>query len=239
MPSVYRGSPYTFEVHFQDGAGNLVAAVNARITISDPLNVQVIVDAAPTANPNVGIYQFAWTPAVNALLGNWEGAWQGVVSGQGLGPLSEIVQVIPVGAILAAPSSSYTYDLTTPTGKVRMYIDDRDMSSVSLSIPLEQRSAIFSDEEIGIFLADSSTDVLYASARALMTIAVNRQLLVQSRRIGKTMVDYGSARRDLVAQAKELISLAASQPADGLAEMGYTDFATRRIVTNVVLRLNR
>ena len=239
MPaSVYRGSPYTFEVHFQNGVGDLVAASNPRITISDPLNVQVIVDAAPSANPATGIYQYVWTPAINAAIGNWSGSWQGTVSAQGLGPLDEIVQVLPVGAILPAPSSSYTYDLGSTTGRVRVYIDDRDMTSVSLSIPLEQRSAIFTDEEIGIFLTDSGGDVMYASARALMTIAGNRQLLVQSRRIGKTHVDFGSARRDLMAQAKELIALAVSQPVDGLAEIGYTDFAMRRIATNAYLRRN-
>jgi hypothetical protein len=112
------------------------------------------------------------------------------------------------------------------------------MSSVSTSLPLEQRSAIFTDEEIEEFLALSANDVLRAAAKGLVTIAGNRSLLVQSRRVGKAELDYGSVRKDLLAQADALITQSIQQPADGYVEQIWDDYGMRRLVTNTQLRQN-
>lgn len=117
-----------------------------------------------------------------------------------------------------------------------MYIDDRDISSVSLTLPMEQRSAIFTDEEISALLSQCGQDVMYSSALALITISGNRQLLVQSRRIGKTVVDYGQVRKSMQDQAFALIQLSNMQPADALAEVAWNDFDFRQILLNVQLR---
>jgi hypothetical protein len=131
----------------------------------------------------------------------------------------------------------YTYDPATDRGKVRLYIDDRDVSSVAPTTPLDQRSAIFEDAELDMLLA-AHGGVLRASAAALRIIAANRTLLVRSRKVGDTSVDYGDAADRLMKLATEYESKADKEeggdesPADAIVEQGWSDFAERRIVTN-------
>ena len=84
--------------------------------------------------------------------------------------------------------------------------------------------------------ADCMNDVMYTAARALVTISGNRQLLVRTRRIGKTVVDYGNAAENLREQAMQLIKMSNMQPADALAEISWTDPAFRQILVNAQLR---
>lgn len=235
MDSVIRGNTIVREAHFYlDGV--LADPVLPRVTIRDSQGVAQVTDATPT-RIGTGIYQYAYAVPLNALLGNWASEWQGTVGGQPVGPSSDdFFAVLPVGSVAPVPSSSYTYNLATNVGVVRLFIDDRDMSSVSTSLPLEQRSAIFTDEEIQEFLDLSGQDALRASAKALITIAGNRSLLVQSRRVGKADLDYGPVRKDLLAQADALVKEAISVPADAYAEQVWDDFSLRRILQNVVLR---
>lgn len=129
--------------------------------------------------------------------------------------------------------ATYTYDPANDLGKVRMYIDDRDLTRTADTVPYAQRSAIFSDEEINAFLTAAGGNVHYAAALALTTIAGNRQLLVMSRRIGRTTIDFGNVRRDLLAQARELLKISQDlnggvfAPADGVAEIAYNSFVLR------------
>lgn len=159
------------------------------------------------------------------------GAVEGVVEGS--------LSVTP--SMVAASTPVYTYDLATDIGKVRLNVDDRDFSRIDPSLPGERRSAIWTDAELQAFL-DASTDVHSATAAALRMLANSRALLVQSRRIGETQVDYGSVRSDLMkaADAYERLSDEASggalAPADGIAEIGWDDFSTRRIIVNQALR---
>jgi len=169
--------------------------------------------------------------------------WYDIQLTDGMGNISTPISgVFAVSqSITTAPSgtafgSTYTYDLNSAVGQVRMYIDDRDMSRVDAGIPLEQRSAIFSNPEIQVFLNNNVQDVMYAAAQALITISGNRQLLVQSRRIGKTAVDYGQVRISLQAQAAALIRMSNMKPADALAEISYTDANFRMILINAQLR---
>jgi hypothetical protein len=237
MDSVIRGNPITREVHFFLD-GDLTDPSLPRITIRDPLGVAQVSDATPT-RIGVGIYQYTYAVDLGAPIGTWTSEWSGIIAAQSLGPTTDdYFGVLPVGAIAPVPSSTYTYNLATSTGVVRMLIDDRDMSSVSTSLPLEQRSAIFADEEIDQFLGLSGQDVLRAAAKGLITIAGNRSLLVQSRKVGKGELDFGSARKDLLAQAAALVAESISQPADGYVEQVWDDFSLRRIITNVQLRQN-
>jgi hypothetical protein len=130
-------------------------------------------------------------------------------------------------------ATTYTYDTTTAIGQVRLLIDDRDMSSISLATPLEQRSVIFSDEELAVFLVMEGDSVLAGAARALETMATNRMLFVVSRRMGRTSVDYGGIRTDLLKMAAELRQQAVAgsgAPSDGIVEAAWTDFAMRDII---------
>lgn len=137
---------------------------------------------------------------------------------------------------------TYTYDLSNAVGLVRFHTDDRDLSRVNESLALEQRSAVWSDEEIQAALDAVGGSVLRASARLLRVLAVNRNLLVQSRRIGKTDVDYGNVRRDLLDAAKMLEEQDANDtggahaPADGIAEQVWDDFSLRHVVVNAASR---
>jgi hypothetical protein len=234
MDAVIRGSTITREAHyFSDGV--LTDPSSPRVTIRDPQGIAQVQDAVPT-RISTGIYQYAYAVGGAALTGVWSALFQGTIGLASLGPTDDPFEVLPVGAIVPVSVPDYTYDLSTDTGIVRLLLDDRDMSSVSTSLPLEQRSAIFSDTEIGQFLTLSGNDVLRAAAKGLITIAGNRSLLVQSRKIGKGELDYGSVRKDLLAQAEALIAQSISQPADGIAEMIWDDFTMRRIVMNVALR---
>lgn len=232
--SVVRGDSITLEAHFKDGTGTLTDPVTPRVSILNPSNVAIVTNAVPT-RISTGIYQYAYAVDVAAPTGYWSVQWQGTVNGQAL-LSSESFQVLPAGTITPIYGGTYTYDLSSSIGKVRMYIDDRDLSSVSTSLPLEQRSAIFTDEEINAFLGQSGGDVMYASALGLITISGNRQLLVQSRRIGKTAVDYGEVRKSLQEQAKELIKMSNMVPADGMAEIAWNDATFRQIIVNAQLR---
>lgn len=233
-PSVVRGTSLILEAHYKDGTGTLADPTSPRISLYDPLNTVVINSATPV-RISTGIYQYTFACPIDAATGNWTAEWQGTVNAQAL-IATEIFVVLPVSSVTPIFNGSYTYDLGTSVGLVRMYIDDRDISSVDSNLPLEQRSAIFTDEEIEAFLAQSGQDVMYASALGLITISGNRQLLVQSRRIGKTAVDYGDVRKNLQEQAKELVKMANATPADGIAEINWDDFTYRRILYNAQLR---
>lgn len=236
MPqSVVRGNSITLEAQYKDGTGTLTDPTTPRISIFDPSNVAQITGAVPN-RLSTGVYQYIYAVSISAALGYWSAQWQGTINGQGL-ISSETFQVLPAGTITPIYGGAYTFDLATNTGQVRMYIDDRDLSSVNTSLPLEQRSAIFTDEEINTFLRQANNDVMYASALGLITISGNRQLLVQSRRIGKSVVDFGEVRKSLQAQAKALISMSNMQPADGIAEIDWNDFTLRQILLNTQLRM--
>lgn len=236
--SVIRGNATTQEGRYMlDGI--LTTPTQPRVTIRDSAGVVQLQDAIPT-QISTGIFQHTYVVPLDALLGNWQWEWSGTIAGQSPAPAIDITVILPIGAIVSPPSSTYTYNLSTDVGRVRLLTDDRDMTLVSLSLPLEQRSAIFTDEEIATFLADNGGNVYSAAAVALITIAGNRSLLVMRRNIGKTDVDYGSVRKDLLAQAEALQKQAAVSgtygPADGYAEINYDDFSLRRIIANAAIR---
>jgi len=233
MQSVIRGNSITLEAQYKDGTGAVSDPVAPTASIFDPSDVALVVDATPT-RMSTGIYRYAYIVGNTAPAGTWRIVWGGTVDNQAL-ISTEYFEVVLAGAIIPS-DATYTYSTGTSIGKVRMYIDDRDMSATSSLLPLEERSAIFSDEEINSMLSDCAGDVMYASARALTTISGNRQLLVRTRRIGKTVVDYGTATESLQKQAMQLILMSNMQPADALAEISWTDPAFRQILVNAQLR---
>jgi hypothetical protein len=234
MQSVIRGNNITLEAQYKDGTGTVQDPISPRVSIYNPINVAVVTNAVPS-RISTGIYQYTYTVGQSDPTGVWYAFWQGTVDGQPL-TATEYFEVEPVGSITPVVNGSYTYDLGTSVGKMRMYIDDRDLSATSSLLPLEERSAIFTDEELNAMLTDCANDVMYASARALVTISGNRQLLVQSRRIGKTVVDYGEVRKSLQDQATQLIKMSNMQPADALAEISWGDPSFRQILVNAQLR---
>jgi hypothetical protein len=235
VSSVIVGNSITLEAHYRlDGV--LTDPALPRVTIRDVNGVAQVTDATPTKLAT-GIYQYEYAVASNAPLGAWSAEWQGTISGQPLGPIAEYFTVLPVGYVTPTPSSSFTYNIATDVGKVRLYIDDRDMTNATTATPLERRSVIFTDEEVQTFIDVQGGDLNLAAAMALRTIANNRSLLVQRRQIGKTDVDYGTLRTDLLKSAQTFDDMAnIGGPADGVAEIVYDDFSLRRIVWNEQLR---
>lgn len=63
---------------------------------------------------------------------------------------------------------SFTYDLTTDLGKVRLLVNDVD-----------QANAVFTDDEINAFLALESGNVKRAAAQGIDTIADNEALVLK------------------------------------------------------------
>ncbi len=230
--SVIRGNSIAREARF-DLDGVLTDPALPLVTIRNPLGVAVVTGATPS-RIGTGIYQYAFACPIDAPLGIWQDEWSGVISGQSR-EATGYFEVLPVGAVAPVPSSTYTYNLATDVGRVRLLIQDHDMSLVSTSLPLEQRSAAFTDEEVQFFL-DTHGDVRMAAAGALRAWANSKQLIVIARRTGRTSVDYGSIRSDLLSMAKEYDRVAIEAPADGYAEQTWTDFALRQVLWNEYMR---
>jgi hypothetical protein len=187
---------------------------------------------SPTVDPAAApLYTAAVVPDV-------PGPWGYRFTGTGAySAVEEGVFVVRESAVLAG-APAYTYDLATLIGKLRLLVDDRDLSRVQPWVPMEQRSAIWTDAELQVFLDNNSEGVYLAAGEALTVLAGNRQLLVQSRRIADTTVDYGSIRSDLLKQAGEFRSIGygSAEPADGIAQHTWTDFNLRRVVTDTAMR---
>lgn len=231
MQSVVRGTSIDLDVRYEDGTGTLVDPTSPHVDLIDSNGSQFLMGAVP-ARMSLGLYRYVFACPLNAPLNTWTANWYGTFTGPvQIGPIPDYFTVLPVGAIVPILSGSYTYDPTSDVGYIRMAIDDRDLTEVSTLIPYEQRSAIFTDEEIGQVVA-ATGDRNYAIATLLTFIANNRSLLIQSRRVGRTEVNFGSIRADLLKTAQFFIDTANQTPADGYAEIAWTDFALRRIIIN-------
>jgi len=125
-------------------------------------------------------------------------------------------------------ADSYTYDVSTDAGEVRLLIADIDDSAVSPATARASRTMLFTDAEIAVFLARVSDNVSRAAARALLTIAASKALLAQR-------IAVEGLSRDTTAVAKELRELAATfdalgkeeqyEPADEIVGQDWTDDA--------------
>lgn len=187
--------------------------------------------APPIVRTSAGRFEADIVPDSGGL---WRYRWQGVGLADGAQDGQFWIEPSFVGP------DNYTYDPTTPTGEIRLYIDDHDFRHVADANP-RKRTAIFTDREINVFLTRAG-NTFGAAALALRTIAVNKALLVQRRQIGKTDVDYGQLRSDLLKAAKEyqdqavLIGEDYFAPADGIVEQNWNDFTFRDIAYNSQVR---
>lgn len=89
---------------------------------------------------------------------------------------------------------TWTYDLSTDVGKVRLRVSDTDPTR-----------KIMDNEEYEAFLAMAGNSVPLASAMALETIATNEVLCLKVVNLmGAIVTDAASAAKQLLAQAKTL-----------------------------------
>ena len=103
-----------------------------------------------------------------------------------------------------------TYDITDNVGKVRLITGDKDIAN-----------AVFTDEEIGIFLTAQSSDVNLASADLLEAWAASYATSADSEKIG----DYAYTQKivdKMLSLANRLRDTDTSKPYLTWAEMDLT-----------------
>lgn len=88
---------------------------------------------------------------------------------------------------------TFTYDVSTSTGKVRMLIPDRD-----------EQNVIFQDDEIQAFLSLNDSSVKRAAAEALETIASDQALTLKVISLMDLSTNGASLATALMARAKQL-----------------------------------
>jgi len=109
--------------------------------------------------------------------------------------------------------STYTYDITDNVGKVRLKIGDTDV--------LPETDAVFSDEEIEVFLANHSNDINLAAAEAARSWASKYATNAVQEKIG----DYSysqKAMENLLKLADNLEAVAAGTPVLEISDMDLT-----------------
>ncbi len=95
---------------------------------------------------------------------------------------------------------TWTYDLDTEVGKVRLLITDINVTMVGEDAP----GATFTDEEIKTFLALNGEEVRLAAAQALETIAADETLCSKYVKDHDVTVDGPKVAAELRAQAANL-----------------------------------
>lgn len=130
-------------------------------------------------------------------------------------------------------ADTFTYDLATDIGKVRLYSGDNDLSKTSGV--RTKWSCQFTDEELQVYLDDEGT-VNCAVAAALEAIASSKARLAHRKTMGDYTEDLTALAKELRAQAAEFRMKDLEAPADAVAEMANDDFSTREILRNQALR---
>jgi hypothetical protein len=88
---------------------------------------------------------------------------------------------------------TFSYDLTTNVGKVRLNIPDTAAAD-----------AIFTDEEIQAFLDQEMSNIFFASADACDVLATNQVYLLKVKTSGDLQVDGAQVSAELRARATAL-----------------------------------
>lgn len=112
---------------------------------------------------------------------------------------------------------SFTYDLTTARGKVRLMIADRR----------PEPNNLFDDDEIDAFLAMEDNSIRLASAQALETIATNETLVLKRIETLDLKTDGPAVADSLMKLAASWREQEASVGAFDIAEQVFNDFGER------------
>lgn len=133
--------------------------------------------------------------------------------------------------------STFTYDITDNTGKLRLNIADIDLTTTAGA--RSTWTCLFTDEELGVFLDRASSDLNLASYYALMSVASNRAMLARKKVLGDYQEDLSKVADEVRKQALEYLNaskLDEGDPAVDWAEQAVSDFAYREILMNEDLR---
>ena len=130
--------------------------------------------------------------------------------------------------------STFTYLIANNVGKLRLAIADIDLTTTT---GLRSTwTCLFTDEELGVFLSDASSDIMTAASYALNSVAASRSMLAKVKRLGDFSEDLSKLADSIRAQAKVYSEMAENEPSGAAAEIANTDFTFRDIVYNYDLR---
>lgn len=129
--------------------------------------------------------------------------------------------------------TTFTYDLATDVGKIRLLIPDKAPDAFT----------VFTDQEIQAFL-DLEGDIRRAAAQALETMASNEAYVTKAVRNMDLTTDGPKVAAELRARASALRAQALelealidlSGDAWDIAEMPLDPFAAREIIDNAILK---
>lgn len=119
---------------------------------------------------------------------------------------------------------SFSYDLSTSVGKVRLNVNDRTSP------------ATFSDEEIQSFLDQNGGDVNLATSMLFYTLAASSTGSGGSIRAGEYSEDLSNQAKQYLDMAKAFAEQAVLAPAEGYEENPSTDIGFREFLRKEVLR---
>lgn len=125
---------------------------------------------------------------------------------------------------------TFTYDVSTSRGKVRLLISD-----------LDSGKPLFQDDEIDTFLAMEDDSVKLAAAQALDTIAANEVMVSKVMTVLDLRVDSAKVSFELRQRAKTLREQALNE--DGavgfdVVQWAVNSFSARTIISNNLSRLS-
>lgn len=123
--------------------------------------------------------------------------------------------------------ATYTYDLATDVGAVRLLIGDTDIDPTT--------DAIFMDEELQYWITAEGS-VEWAAAAALETVAASQARLAKMIKSLNFAKDTRGVAGELLKTAERLRERVSNVAAYGAAEKAYSDFSVRDIVRNNALR---
>jgi len=137
---------------------------------------------------------------------------------------------------------AYTYDPTVMTGpqavmnQIRRLAGDTDTFGMTTETPRSERTAIWSDQDLLGYLADTG-DPWYAAALALQTLSQRYAVMAVGVDLGGGgNINYTAVSNLLAQRAKDLIAQLESRPAEAISENDWNDFSLRHIYANSALR---
>lgn len=115
---------------------------------------------------------------------------------------------------------SFTYNISTNVGKVRLNIQDIDLTTITGI--RSGWTVLFTDEEIEVFLARASSNLNLASYYALLSVASSKALVAKMQKIGDYTEDLKGTAAAIRSQADAFKKIVDGEPVMEIASMDLT-----------------
>lgn len=123
---------------------------------------------------------------------------------------------------------SFTYDLKTDVGKLRLKTGDNNLARIT-GDDRTKWSCCFTDEELELFISEEAS-VRLAAAAVLETIANDKAKLAIRQTLGDQTEDLTAISKELREQARVLRDREAAEPACDVADVPCDDFSYRESI---------